>query len=175
MARHYETILVELLGFSILSAYPSTRLDRVDMPTALRDMQNMLPVWGISPEVAPTFAEIWVRPLYEPPFRDRALQQLEALHEDGSISLKDYWESLMVLHETDRAIDLTFEAFDQGVLNLPTFWLDFPGGKEIRSHARFIELVEYMGLDAYWDEVGWPPFCERRGDRQFCGLDFAVQ
>lgn len=175
LARHYENILIELMGFSILSGYPATRVHRVDLPTALLEMQNVLPVWGISPEVAPTFAEIWVRPLYEPNYRGQALKQLEALYEDNSISLKDYWESLMVLHETDRAIDGAFEAFDQGILNPPTFWLDFPGGREIRSHPRFIELIEYMGLDSYWDRVGWPPFCEPRGNTHFCGLDFAVQ
>lgn len=175
MAEHYESILVELLGFSILGGYPATRLHRVDMPTALRDLQNLLPVWGISAEVVPIFAEILVRPLYEPSYSDRALQELERLYANGAISLKDYWEGLMMLHETDRAIDLAFRAFDEGVLNPAMFWLDFPGEKEIRNHARFIELIEYIGLDTYWDEVGWPPFCERRGEKQFCGLDFSVQ
>jgi hypothetical protein len=55
------------------------------------------------------------------------------------------------------------------------FWLDMPGEKEFRSHPRFTELVERVGLASYWDDAGWPPFCEPRGDTHFCGLDFAVE
>lgn len=175
MAEHYEEILVELLGFSILSGYPSTRLHRVDMQTAMQDMESMLPVWGISAEVAPQFAEIWVRPLYEPSFRETAVRNLVALHEANAIPLHDYWEGMMVLHETDRAMDLAFEAFDQGILNPVIFWLDMPGEREFRSHPRFLELVEHVGLGSYWDDVGWPPFCEQRGEARFCGLEFAVE
>lgn len=175
MAEYYEEILEELLGFSILSGYPSTRVHRVDMQTALQDMQGMMPVWGISPEVAPQFAEIWVRPLYEPPFRETAIRNLEALHGAGAIPFHDFWEGLMVLHETDRAIDLAFESFEEGTLNPAFFWLDFPGEKKFRSHPRFLELVEHIGLASYWDDVGWPDFCERRADTHYCGLDFAVK
>jgi TolB-like protein len=175
MAQFYEEILVELLGFSILSGYPSTRVHRLDMQTALQDMQGVLPVWGISPDVAPQFAEIWVRPIYEPSFRETAVQSLHALHEANAIPFHDYWEGLMVLHETDRAMELAFETFDRGELNPAFFWLDFPGEKAFRNHPRFMELVERIGLASYWDDVGWPPFCERRGDAQFCGLDFAVK
>ena len=64
-------------------------------------------------EVAPQFAEIWVRPLYEPSFRETAVQNLYALHDAGAIPSHDLWEGLMVLHETDRAIDLAFESFDE--------------------------------------------------------------
>ena len=81
----------------------------------------------------------------------------------------------MVLYETDRAIDLAFESFEEHTLNPVMLWLDMPGEKEFRSHPRFIELIEHIGLASYWDAVGWPPFCERRGDTYFCGLDFAVE
>ena len=174
MAEYFEDILEELLGFSILAGYPATRLHRVDMQTALHDMQGVLPVWGISPEVAPRFAEIWVRPLYEPSFRETAVRNLEELHASGSIPLNDLWQGLMVLHETDRAIDLAFKSFDEGTLNPAMFWLDMPGEKAFRGHPRFIELVEYAGLASYWDSAGWPPFCEDRGGVYFCGLDFVV-
>ena len=81
----------------------------------------------------------------------------------------------MMLEETGRALELAFESFDEGSLNLPMFWLDFPGEKAIRSHSRFMELVRYVGLASYWDSAGWPPFCEPRDDAHFCGLDFAVK
>jgi hypothetical protein len=175
MAEHYEEILIELLGFSILGGYPATRAHRVDMRTATEDLQNLLPVWGVSPEVAPTIANIWVRPLYEPSFRQDALDDLEGLSERGDIPFHTFWEGLILLHQTDRAINMAFDSFDQGTLNPVTFWLNLPGGKAFRSHPRFIELIEHMGLASFWDEVGWPPFCEPRGNGRFCGLDFAVE
>ena len=175
MAEHYEEILEELLGFSILSGYPYTRVHRVDLETAIQEMQHVVPVWGISPEAAPQFAEIWARPLYEPSFRQTAVDNLDALHDADALPFHDYWEGLMVLYETDRAIDLAFESFEEHTLNPVMLWLDMPGEKEFRSHPRFIELIEHIGLASYWDAVGWPPFCERRGDTYFCGLDFAVE
>ena len=175
MAEHYEEILIELLGFSILGGYPATRAHRVDMQTATEDLQNLLPVWGVSPEVAPTIANIWVRPIYEPSFRQYALDDLEGLSERGDIPSHTFWEGLILLHQTDRAINMAFDSFDQGTLNPVIFWLNLPGGKELRSHPRFIELIEHMGLASFWDEVGWPPFCELRGNGRFCGLDFAVE
>ncbi len=175
MAQYYEEILIELMGFSILEGYPSKRIHRIDMQTALQDMANMLPVWRISPQFAPQFAEIWVRPLYEPSFRETAIQNLDALRDADAIPPVHYWHSLFVLHETERAIDLAFEAFDEGYINLVMFWLDMPGEKEFRNHPRFMELVEHVGLASYWDNVGWPTFCQRRGDTYDCGLDYAVK
>jgi TolB-like protein len=170
MAERYERIMLEMMGFSILSLYPSKRLHRVDLQTAIQDFRSVLPAWGVSPELA----DIWVPQLYDTSLRQDALVEFEAWYKRGDIQAKTYWHSLIFLYQTDQAINMAFDLFDQGILHPAMFWFDFPGGKEFRSHPRFIELVEYIGLASYWDDVGWPLFCELRGNEHFCGLDYAV-
>jgi len=171
LAEYYENIMLEMMGFSLLAGYPAARLHRVDMKTAIQDLRNILPAWGISPDLA----NIWVPQLYDPSLRLSALTEFQAWYERGDIRAETYWHSLFFLYQTDEAINLAFNLFDQGVLNPSWFWFDDPGEKEFRSHSRFIELVQHIGLASYWDVVGWPPFCEIRGDEHFCGLDFAVE
>jgi len=171
MAEYYENIMVEMMGFSLLAAYPYTRLHRVDEQTATEDLRNILPAWGVSPELA----DAWVPQFYDPSLRQSAHAEFKAWYERGDLKPNTYWESLIFMYQTEAAMDLAFGLFDQGVLNPAMFWLDAPGEVEFRSHPRFMELVEYIGLAAYWDEVGWPPFCEIRGGERFCGLDWAVE
>jgi TolB-like protein len=171
LAEYYEGIMLEMMGFSLLAGYPAKRKHRVDMQTAIQDLRNILPAWGTSPDLA----NIWVPQLYDPSLRQSALVEFQAWNERGDIQVNRYWQSLVFLYQTDEAIDMAFDLFDQGVLNPGMFWFDEPGGREFRSHPRFIKLVEHIGLASYWDEVGWPLFCERRGNEHFCGLDWAVE
>ncbi len=171
MAKYYESIMLEMMGFSLLAGYPAKRVHRVDLQAAVQDMRNILPAWGMSPDLA----DIWVPHLYDPSLRQSALVEFQAWNERGDIRVTQYWHSLMFLYQTDEAMNMAFDLFDQGVFNQAMTWFDFPGEKEFRSHPRFIELVEYIGLASYWDEVGWPLFCERRGNEHFCGLDWAVE
>jgi TolB-like protein len=171
MAEHYEGVMLDMMGFSLLSGYPSKRAHRVDLQTAIQDMRNILPAWGMSPDLA----DIWVPQLYDPSLRQSALVEFQAWYERGDIRATVYWHSLMFLYQTDEAMNVAFDLFDQGVFNPAMTWFDFPGEKEFRNHPRFMELMEHIGLASYWDEVGWPLFCERRGNEHFCGLDWAVE
>jgi len=171
MAEHYERIMLEMVGYSVLSLYPSKRLHRVDRQTAIQDFRNLAPAWGVSPELADT----WVSAVYDSSLRENALLEFKAWHERGDLRDETYWQTLLILNQTNQAIDMAFDLFDQGVLNPAMTWFDFPGGKAFRSHPRFIELLEYIGLASYWDDVGWPIFCEPRGSTHFCGLDWAVE
>lgn len=171
LAEYYENIMLEMTGYSLLAGYPAARVHRVDMQTAIEEFRSLLPAWDISPGLA----NIWVPPLYDPSLRESALKESGAWHERGDIRAETYWRSLLFLYQTDEAISMAFDLYDRGVLNPGWFWFDEPGEKEFRSHPRFIELVEYIGLASFWDEVGWPLFCELRDDTHFCGLDFAVE
>lgn len=171
LVEHYHQMLIAMTGTSIVSGYPIARLDRVDMETAIEDMRAVLPFWNVSPD----FADILVPPYYDPSLRQSSLEKLEAMYARGDLRLALYWNGLMHLYETDRAVNMAFEVFDQRMLNPVMFWTEEAGRLEFRSHPRFIELVEYIGLAAYWDDVGWPMFCEPRGDSHFCGLEFVVE
>jgi hypothetical protein len=43
----------------------------------------------------------------------------------------------------------------------------YPAFASVRRDAGFERLVAARGLPEYWDEFGWPPICERRGDGSF--------
>jgi TolB-like protein len=171
MAERYENVMMELVGFSILMGYPATRVHRVDLQTAIQDARKVLPFWGISPDLA----DVWVRPIYDPSLRQSSLEELRIFYERGDIRVGPYWETLITLHQTDAAVSMAFDLFDQGALEPVQVWLDGSGAKEFRNHPRLMELLEYIGLASYWNDVGWPPFCEPRGNEHFCGLDFEVQ
>lgn len=169
--ERYHQMLIEMTGTSIVSGFAGARIDRVDMQTAIEDMRAVLPLWNISPD----YADILVPPEYDSTLRQDSLEKLDDMFARGDLRSAWYWSGLIHLFETDRAVDMAFELYDQGVLNPVMFWTTSGGRREFRSHPRFVDLVEYIGLASYWDEVGWPVFCEARGESQFCGLDIVVQ
>jgi hypothetical protein len=71
------------------------------------------------------------------------------------------------LGDADGALDVAFE-----LLNEPLdFEVEFLFAREnaiVRRHPRFGELVRAIGLDDYWDDYGWPEFCNRDGDSITC-------
>jgi len=174
MVQHYENMTIEMAGFSVLSIYPGARAHRVDVETAIRDYVRIAPTLGVPPELAQDFAETYVQPIYDPSLRPKAVQKLRTWYERGDIKPQIFWESLITMMQTDEAIEMAFELYDLKMLNPVNFFIGEPGRRELRNHPRFIELVEYIGLAEYWDEVGWPLPCELRGGAYFCGLDWKV-
>jgi len=45
-------------------------------------------------------------------------------------------------------------------------WL--PDAAALRQHARFGEVLELAGLVDFWDEIGWPAQCSRKGETITC-------
>jgi hypothetical protein len=39
-----------------------------------------------------------------------------------------------------------------------------PAYRGVRAHPGFAGVLEGFGLPAYWDQAGWPEFCERGAD-----------
>jgi TolB-like protein len=171
MAEYYENIMIEMMGFSILYGYPATRTHRVDLQTAIRDARSVFQFWGITPDAA----DLMIPSYYDPTLRQSTAEELQAWHERGDVRLAIYWAWLIDLGQIDRAVNMAFDLHDQAVLNPVMLWLGQMGRKEARNHPRFMELMEYIGLTSYWDESGWPLFCELRESEYFCGLDFQVE
>ena len=170
LANDYEKMLIEMGGQSFLGMFPESRVHRVGLAEALEDAKNLMPLFDFPSDLA----DIIVRPAYDVSYRKVALENLRALYERGDIRFASYWENLISLRQTDEAVDMAFEQFDQDVLNPVMFWLRDHGRQEFQSHPRFIELVEYVGLAEYWDQEGWPIFCEPRGGSHICGVDYEV-
>lgn len=69
------------------------------------------------------------------------------------------------LGQTDKGVQLALDAnLDGG--ELMDIWA--PRASPLRQHPRFGELVRAVGLDAFWDELGWPPQCRPEGERIYC-------
>jgi len=43
-----------------------------------------------------------------------------------------------------------------------------PAYAALRADPGFAELLEMIGLPAYWDETGWPDFCRRQAQTIIC-------
>jgi hypothetical protein len=43
-----------------------------------------------------------------------------------------------------------------------------PVYRSFRAHPGFPALLENYGLPAYWDQAGWPEFCQREDQRIVC-------
>lgn len=46
---------------------------------------------------------------------------------------------------------------------------------EVHSTPQFPELIREVGLDEYWDKVGWPTWCQPRGETFACGHNISAQ
>ena len=173
ISERFEGIQVELDPTTTgIGAYPSRRKHRVNLKTAIEQARIDMPkFWQVLEELA----ESWVRPHYEPAYTRTALAEFREYYERGDIRGSFFFQVLLFFYQTDEAMDLAFELYDQRKLNHVTAWLRPPGAKEFRSHPRFIELMETIGIASYWDSVGWPHFCEKRGEAYFCGLEIQVQ
>lgn len=171
LTMHYDQLWRSVTGMSLLAAFPEARMGMISMEQAIEEARQVLPMWKLSPDIA----ELWVRPHYDPSFRAQAVAGLRDLYERGDLRPTVFWMSLIDNHETDEAIDMAFQLYDEDLLNQVQLWIQRPGQKEIRSHPRFIELMEYVGLADYWDEHGWPDFCDTKADDRHCGLDIRIQ
>jgi hypothetical protein len=170
LAEYYESLAHELMGIPFNARVPEIRMKRVDVQTAVRDQRMLAPMFGINPDIS----DVVVPPVYDASLRESAAEELDQWYERGDIRLATYWAELIGLNRTDQVVNMSFDLFDQGVLNPVMFWSRQTGRMEFRNHPRFMELVEYIGLASYWDEVGWPGFCEKRDIGYFCGLEYHV-
>jgi hypothetical protein len=47
------------------------------------------------------------------------------------------------------------------------YWY-LPVYKSLRAHPGFADLLDGLGLPAYWDQAGWPEFCRREAGGIVC-------
>jgi len=57
-------------------------------------------------------------------------------------------------------VDGLLKRFSQDEWGSTEYWF-MPQYDGIRAHPSFGELLELTGLPEYWDQAGWPEFCER--------------
>ena len=95
---------------------------------------------------------------------------------EGLIRPATYWWMLAYVNRIDDYIELSFELFKDQSLNPAWMLTSVPNHDAIRSHPRFLELMETIGYSEYWDGVGWPRYCQLvEGTRQCDGGPAAVE
>ena len=88
------------------------------------------------------------------------LRSSDAAREDGYF-LFDMAEVLLLhLGHSGVVVDEYLEQFTHDGWGTTEYWF-MPHFAGFRSHPRFAELLDQIGLPAYWDQAGWPEFCQR--------------
>jgi hypothetical protein len=79
-----------------------------------------------------------------------------------------YWpvELMMLIGETDRALDLAVTSVAEGTADIRTFWR--PHFVAQAGDARYKRIVSELGLPEYWDATNWPSMCRRAGSDFTC-------
>ncbi|MEJ2401557.1 MAG: winged helix-turn-helix domain-containing protein [Xanthomonadales bacterium] len=103
---------------------------------------------GVFPDMAERLDE---------PLAARAILRA-AFERDMPVISADYWTANWAAYfgDTDLAIDALLRTPD-------SYGLWNPLMAEVRRHPVFRRVVGKLGLDAYWREYGWPPFCRPVG------------
>jgi len=92
-----------------------------------------------------------------------ALATLRQMYTSLSPLLTEYFLAefiLLHLGETEAVLDQTLADFTQAQQGSSELFFT-PMYAGFRQHPRFADLLELIGLPAYWDSTQWPPFCER--------------
>ena len=169
---YYDALFSEMYGTSIQALYPYMRVHRVSEEQAVNEGRMMYQMFGVDPEIS----DILVPYFYDPTLAEEAIARFQVMFEEGRVRPAQYWVTLAEygLGHIDEYINKSFDLYDDKILNPVFFWLHSPGNPEMRSHPRFVELMEYIGIADYWDERGWPHFCEMRNDERVCDLEYQL-
>ena len=86
-----------------------------------------------------------------------------------------YWplELMMLLGETERALELSVESARNGTADIRAFWR--PHFLAQAGDPRYAQIVESLGLPEYWDQTNWPDVCRRVGDDFACDAAFIAE
>ena len=61
---------------------------------------------------------------------------------------------------------ITGTAADPDGADMMDIWR--PRASALRHHVRFGEFISAVGLDVFWNEIGWPPQCRSEGEQIYC-------
>lgn len=99
--------------------------------------------------------------------REAAVESLARAERERDVSRRYAFGGWLILGEDDRALQAGLEL----VRDPAEFEVELVFSREargLRRHPRFGELVRALGLESYWDAVGWPSNCRRIGQAITC-------
>jgi adenylate cyclase len=112
-----------------------------------------------------------VKAIMDPALVPQALAAIEA-NEEFRIS---YWpvELILLLGETDLALDQTLESIAQGDVDIRALWR--PRFLAVANDSRFKEAISELGLPKYWDATEWADACRKEGDDFSCDAAYVAE
>lgn len=161
---HYDQMLVEIMGTSLLAGYPDRRVHRVPLEQAIQEGRQISVIWQANPDAM----DVVIPAFYDPALKKQAADKLEAMFERGEVRAAQYWGYMAGLGRVDDYMNAAFGMFDERIFNPVFLWMNAPGNEKMRNHPRYFELLDYIGIAAYWDQVGWPEFCGIREGERHC-------
>ncbi len=168
---HYDVMMEEMMGgISPSAGFPYMRSHRVGLEQAIEEGRIVSELWQTNPDLVDVVTPVF----YDPSLREAAADELQAMFERGEIRAPIYYGWSAGLGRVDAYIDSAFELYDERQFNPVHLWLYTPAAPDVRTHPRYFELLEHIGIADYWDEVGWPPFCDVSGEERDCGLETSI-
>ena len=114
----------------------------------------------------------WIDPFMgaqaDPARRPEAVAALNDVAAAGGIDPRFLFGAWIYLDELDRAMALA----EHMAATMRVFDVEFLFAREtrkFRGHPRFGALLSAIGIDRYWDAVGWPGWCRRDESGIACG------
>jgi tetratricopeptide (TPR) repeat protein len=112
----------------------------------------------------------WVRPVAEatrdPAIAPQALEAVTQARAHGSLPDAMVFYAAVLLKQPDLAFETAENML--GDKSLTVEFLFAPEAEDLRRDPRFPRLLTAIGLDAYWDQHGWPKFCKPQPDTVVC-------
>lgn len=114
----------------------------------------------------------WIDPFMaaqaDPARRPEVVAALSEVAAAGAIDPRFLFGAWIYLDELDRAMALA----EHMAATMRVFDVEFLFAREtreFRGHPRFGTLLAAIGIDRYWDAVGWPAWCRRDDSGIACG------
>ena len=112
----------------------------------------------------------WVRPVAEatrdPAKVSGALEAVAQAQAHGSLPDAMVFYAAVLLKQADLAFATAENML--GDRSLTVEFLFAPQAEELRHDPRFPQLLDKIGLNAYWRQHGWPRFCKPQPDTVVC-------
>jgi tetratricopeptide (TPR) repeat protein len=153
------------LGFNRIAydqAYVLLLLRTGQIDAAINLYEKILGKLGLDTE--------WVRPVAEatrdPALVPGAVEAVALAWAHGPLPDAMVFYAAVLLKQPDLAFDAVKNMLVDKSLTVE--FLFAPEAAELRRDPRFPRLLAEIGLDAYWDQHGWPTFCKPQLDTVVC-------
>jgi TolB-like protein len=165
LSDRFATLARELNPGMNYGGWPDIAVHRVPLDQAIENARQSYDTFKEGADWAPVIVPI----IYGEAEAESAWPEIDRWLAEGSIRPATYWWMLAYVNRIDEYIDLSFELFDEKSLNPAWMLMSVPNHEAIRSHPRFMELMEYIGYAQFWDQAGWPRYCTFVNSIRQCG------